>query len=184
MHDEHSTAPESGTIAASSMTATTAVVPLTSKFSLPSEFRHLLLQCYARAHGRIQMFDPDFSSWGLDSPEAIQALRQFLLARRGNQLQIAYHRDHYLERECLRFPPLLTDFSHAIECRATPRNLRLLTDSFCIADDSHIVRRFHCDHFRGEAVFDSTQAQEVSAKRFTDIWAESDIGLQPGSTGL
>jgi hypothetical protein len=175
MHGEPSPAPDSAPI---------AVPPGTCKFSLPSEFRHLLLQCYARAHGRIQMFDPDFSSWGLDSSDAIHALRQFLLARRGNRLQIAYHQCHYLERECLRFPPLLIDFSHAIECRVTPRNLRMLTDSFCIADESHIVRRFHCDHFRGEAVFDSPQAQEVSAKRFADIWAESDIGLQPGRTGL
>lgn len=161
-----------------------AAEPVTVKFSLPSEFQQLLQQCYVRAQMRIQMFDPDFSRWGLDSSEVIQGLRYFLLAGPGNRLQIAYHQPHYLERECLRFMPLLADFSHAIECRVTPRNLRLLTDSFCIADEQHIVRRFHCDHFRGEAVFGSTEATHICGKRFADIWEESDPGLQPSRAGL
>ncbi len=157
---------------------------ITVKFSLPSEFRQALQQCLCLATMRIQLFDPDFSQWGIDSAETMQLLRQFLLVRRSNQIQLAYHHDHYLEREALRFMPLLTDFSHAIECRVTPRNLRQLTDSFCIVDAQHIVRRFHCDHFRGEAVFNSAPACKISAKRFADIWQESDPGLQPGRAGL
>lgn len=157
---------------------------VTVKFSLPSEFRQALQQCFALASTRIQLFDPDFSQWGIDSAEVMQLLRQFLLVRRSNQIQIAYHHAHYLEREALRFMPLLADFSHAIECRVTPRNLRLLTDSFCMVDEQHIVRRFHCDHFRGEAVFNSGQDCQISAKRFADIWQESDPGLQPGRAGL
>lgn len=154
------------------------------KFSLPSEFRHLLQQSFALATMRIQLFDPDFSQWGIDSAEVMQLFRQFLLVRRSNQIRLVCHQVHYLEREALRFMPLLTDFSHAIECRVTPRNLRLLTDSFCIVDEQHIVRRFHCDHFRGEAAINSPQACQISATRFADIWQESDPGLQPGRAGL
>jgi hypothetical protein len=138
----------------------------------------------APANMQMQLFDPDFSQWGIDSAELAQVLRQFLLARRNNRLLIACHNVHYLERESLRFMPLLTDFSHAVECRVTPRNLHQLTDSFCIVDEQHIVRRFHSAHFRGEAVFHSPQACQVSAKRFADIWQESVPGLQPGRTGL
>lgn len=156
----------------------------TVRFSLPSEFHNLLEQCLGRADSVLQMFDPNFSSWGWDHTEPFQLMRHFLLARRGNKIQIAYHHDEYLERECARFMPFLVDFSHAVECRQTPRNLRQLTDSFCLADDRHVVRRFHCDHFRGEAVFDSQVACQIPAKRFDDIWVESDPGLQSGRVGL
>ena len=79
---------------------------------------------------------------------------------------------------------LLRDYAHGIECRQTPRALRELTDSFCIADDLHIVRRFHSDHLRGEAAFDAPQQTELSCLRFDAIWAESQPGLQASVTGL
>jgi hypothetical protein len=154
-------------------------------FSSQGEFTRQLLQCFSRAQTRLQLIDPNFSQWGFDHSETFQALRYFLLASRKNRLQILYHKGNYLERECLRFMPLLSNFSHAIECRVIPRNLSHLTDSFCLADnDQHIVRRYHCDHFRGEAAFDMPDATQVSAKRFADIWLESDIGLQGSRTGL
>jgi hypothetical protein len=156
----------------------------TVHFSLPSEFHAQLEQCLGRAHTLLQMFDPNFSTWGWNHAEPFQLMRHFLLARPENRIQIAYHSDEYLERECARFMPFLVDFSHAIECRHTPRNLRQLTDSFALADDCHVVRRFHCDHFRGEAVFDSHEACHTPAKRFGEIWSESDIGLQAGRVGL
>ena len=76
------------------------------------------------------------------------------------------------------------DYGHKIECRVTSRSLRHLTDSFCIGDGIHIVRRFHCDHMRGEAAFDAPSATEISLERFAGIWAESFSGLHPTTTGL
>ena len=159
-------------------------VSQTVRFSLPSEFHAQLEQCLGLADSLLCMFDPNFSSWGWNQTEPFQLMRRFLLARPGNRIQIAYHNDDYLERECARFMPFLSDFSHAVECRQTPRNLRQLTDSFCLADERHVVRRFHCDHFRGEAVFGSPEACQIPGKRFDDIWAESELGLQAGRAGL
>lgn len=156
----------------------------TIKFTLPSEFVSLVHQCTALAQHRIQLFDPDFTRWGWEHGTIFQILRQFLLLDSKNRLEIAMHNPHYLNNECPRFMPFFTDFSHAIECRSTPRNLRLLTDSFCIVDQTHIVRRFHCDHFRGEAVFHSSEATQISAKRFADIWLASDIGIHASRLGL
>jgi hypothetical protein len=54
------------------------------------------------------------------------------------------------ERDAPRFLRLL-GLRPLIEVRRTSPQLRQLTDSFCIADQRDIVRRFHADHFRGEA---------------------------------
>jgi hypothetical protein len=154
------------------------------KFSLPMEFGDLLRQCFARSQLRLQLFDPDFTSWAMGSAEVTGILRTFLLANKKSRIELAMHKQDFLERECPRFMRLLTDFSHAIECRITPKNLRQLTDSFCIADDLHIVRRFHCDHFRGEAVFDNVNATLIWSERFAEIWKEAGPALRVSTFGL
>ncbi|MEN9867300.1 MAG: hypothetical protein RL748_2890 [Pseudomonadota bacterium] len=158
--------------------------PVSFKFTLPSEFVGSLKLCFERAQNQLQLFDPDFSRWGLDQADMFVLLRRFLLLTPNNRLQLAMHHTGYLQNECPRFMPFFNDFSHAIECRITPRNLRQLTDSFCIADDLHIVRRYHCDHFRGETVFDSAETTQLSAKRFGEIREASDIGIHASRLGL
>ncbi|HAT32300.1 MAG TPA: hypothetical protein DCW29_16060 [Janthinobacterium sp.] len=130
----------------------------------------------------MRCFDPDFALWGLGTPEVEAALRRFLLGQ--GKIELVAHDNTHLERYCPRFLRLLKDFSHAIECRVTNRSLRQLTDSFCIADEVHIVRRFHCAHLRGEAAFDSPDATSVSAERFAGIWTETEAGLHAGISGL
>ncbi|QYF96088.1 hypothetical protein KY495_15460 [Massilia sp. PAMC28688] len=152
------------------------------RFNSRAEFAARFQQCLERATATLTMFDPDFEVFPLGSSETDAALRQFL--RRGGHLRLAMHESSHIERNCPRFMRLLQDYSHRIECRLTSRPLRQLTDSFCIADDVHIVRRFHSDHMRGEAVFDLAQACEISRERFDGIWAESLPGVQATTTGL
>lgn len=152
--------------------------PPVSKFSTPTEFGALIRQCLARACRRIQLFDPDFSAWPLGCVDVIDTLHQFLRSGTVGRLELAMHNPVHLEQNCPRFLALLTDYSHAIECRVTPKNLQLLTDSFCVADGINTVRRFHSDHFRGEAEFDSSAGAVICAERFSAIWAESRPVLQ------
>jgi hypothetical protein len=152
------------------------------KFDGRREFEQQLRLCLARAEHSLQLFDPDFSMWVLGASDVEAALRTFLLAK--GRLQLVAHSNTYLERDCPRFLRLLHDFSHQIECRLTPKNLRQLSDSFCIADQRHIVRRFHSDHLRGEAVFDGPADTELSSERFATIWIESVAGLHVSTTGL
>jgi hypothetical protein len=153
-----------------------------NRFNSRAEFAAHLKECLARSTATLAMFDPDFEVFPIGSSETEAALRHFL--RRGGHLRLAMHDSSHLERDCPRFMRLLQDYSHRIECRLTSRPLRTLTDSFCIGDDIHIVRRFHCDHMRGEAVFDSSQACEISRERFIGIWAESLPGVHATTTGL
>jgi hypothetical protein len=152
------------------------------KFASRAEFEALLLECVARSNALLQLFDPDFAVFPLGSSTFDTALRAFLA--RGGAIELAAHRNGHIERDYPRFLRLLKDYSHRISCRVTPRNLQQLTDSFCIGDGVHIVRRFHADHLRGEACFDMPVACEISRERFAGIWQETLPGLHPTVTGL
>lgn len=140
------------------------------------------LACAEVASGTLHAFDPDFSVFPLGTIEADTALRAFLV--RGGRLRLALHDTAHIERHAPRFLRLLRDYGHLCECRQTPRGLRQLTDSFCIADDQHIVRRFHSDHPRGEAAFDQAPDCELARLRFDAIWQESRTTLHMSRTGL
>jgi hypothetical protein len=154
------------------------VIPFTTR----AEFQQHLATCLARAEQTLQMFDPDYSIWQLGSSASDAQLRRFL--RSGGRLQLVAHDGRPMERAAPRFLRLLKDYGHLIEVRRTSQPLRQLTDSFCIADQRDMVRRFHADHFRGEAVFNGPQELQISLERFLTIWIESGAGLYVNSTGL
>ena len=152
------------------------------RFASRAGFQQQIQHILGRATRQLQLFDADFALWQLGASSTDTLLRAFLAGN--GRLQLVAHSNAYLERDCPRFVRLLHDYGHAIECRLTSRALRQLSDSFCIADGRHIVRRFHQDHLRGEAVLDNIKATEVSAERFAGIWAEAGAGLQASTTGL
>ncbi len=151
-------------------------------FTTRAEFQQHLATCLSRAQHTLQLFDPDYSIWQLGSSATEAELRRFLHA--GGRLQLAAHDGRLIEREAPRFLRLLKDYGHLIELRRTSAQLRQLTDSFCIADQRDIVRRFHADHFRGEAVFNGPDDLQTSLERFLTIWIESSPALVQNSTGL
>jgi hypothetical protein len=151
-------------------------------FSTRTEFEQHVQSCFARAQLSLQLFDPDFALWNLGSSASDAALRRFLSG--GGRLQLVAHSNAHLEQHAPRLLRLLKDYGHAIECRITNKSIKLLTDSFCIADGRDIVRRFHADHLRGEAVFDSPPDTKTCNDRFEAIWQESDAGLHATTTGL
>lgn len=152
------------------------------RFASRQEFGVHLRACIARSQASLHLFDPDFSVFPLGASDVDGLLRDFL--KKGGHLRLAMHQSAHLERDAARFMRLLQDYSHRVECRVTGRQLHRLTDSFCIGDEVHIVRRFHSDHMRGEAAFSMPQATEISAERFRGIWAESLPGPHATTTGL
>jgi hypothetical protein len=156
--------------------------PVLQRFDTRAAFQEQLRAVLARAQATLELFDPDFSLLLLDTSDVDALLRGFL--RQGGRMRLAMHDAAWLEREAPRFLRLLRDYSDRIECRVTPRSLRELTDSFCITDERHIVRRFHSDHMRGAAAFDCPQELEVPRERFAAIWSESLAGVHVSTTGL
>jgi hypothetical protein len=151
-------------------------------FASRTEFEALLLDGFSRARLTLRLFDPDFAWWRLGHSQTDAQLRRFLQG--GGRLQLVAHSNAVLQRDAPRFLRLLSDYGHLIECRQTGKAIRHLTDSFLIADEIHIVRRFHSDHFRGEADFDAPASTQTSFERFEAIWAETVPGLQADTTGL
>lgn len=156
----------------------TLLLPFSTRAECQAQFDAVL----ARARTTLQLFDPDCTIFPLGDSAPDGALRAFLAA--GGTLRLAVHTTSHIERHYPRFLRLLRDYAHRIECRATSRALHQLTDSFCVADGVHIVRRFHSDHFRGEAAFDAPAATELPLERFEAIWAESNVALHTSTTGL
>ena len=154
----------------------------TTRFDTRAEFALQLRACMAAAQTGLDLFDPDFAVFPLGSSETDALLRAFFM--RGGVLRLALHTPAYVERHYPRLLRLLRDFGHRAECRMTPKALHHLTDSFCIADNLHVVRRFHSDHMRGEAAFASPAAVDVPLHRFNVIWTESFSTLQSTKSGL
>lgn len=153
-----------------------------ARFTSELEFGTRFRECIARSSTCLQLFDPDFRVFPLGLSDVDAALRQFLA--NGGRMQLAMHRSDRIERAYPRFLRLLRDFGHLIECRVTGRQLHALTDSFCIGDGVHLVRRFHSDHMRGEAAYNAPAAAEISLARFHAIWVESSFNLRTDTTIL
>lgn len=156
--------------------------PRTIAFDTYAHCEAHFLACVEASTTTLAAFDPDFSVFHLGSTRIDAALRAFLI--RGGRLRLALHDTAHIARRDPRFLRLLRDYGHLCECRQTPRGLRQLTDSFCIGDDRHIVRRFHSDHARGEASFDQPASCELAQHRFALIWQESQAALQMSKAGL
>lgn len=156
--------------------------PGTVGFDTRAEFEVRFRACLAAAHTRLDLFDPDFAVFPLGASDVEAVLRDFF--RRGGVLRLALHSPQHIERHAPRFLRLLRDYGHLLSCRNTPKGLRTLTDSFCIADDLHVVRRFHSAHMRGEAAFAAPDAVDLPRHRFEAIWDESFAVLESTKTGL
>jgi len=158
--------------------AHTSVQPFDTGAACAAQFR----ACLAASTATLDLFDPDCAVFPLGAPDVDAALRRFLA--NGGVLRLVLHATSHVERHYPRFLRLLRDYGHLAECRVTPRALRQLTDSFCIGDGVHIVRRFHSDHMRGEAAFDAPAATEVARHRFAAIWEEAIPALRQDLRGL
>ena len=156
----------------------TRAIPFDTRRDCETQF----LAIVTAAQHSLRLFDPDCAVFALGAIQVDAALRAFL--QRGGTLRLALHEPGHIERHFPRFVRLLRDYGHVCECRQTPKNLRQLTDSFCIADEQHVVRRFHSDHMRGEATFDYPHAVDVPQHRFDAMWEVSRPTLHPTTTGL
>jgi len=156
--------------------------PGSTRFDTHAGFEAHLRACLDAARRTLDLFDPDFAVFPLGANDTGILLRTFLA--RGGALRLAMHSPSHIERNRPRLLRLLRDYSHAAECRQTPKALHQLTDSFCIVDGRHALRRFHSDHMRGEMTVDVRDTVDLARHRFDAIWAESRPTLQPTIIGL
>jgi len=151
-------------------------------FDTRSAFQQQLALCIAGARHTLCMFDPDFACWELGSASMDAALRRFL--HHGGQLQLVAHQGRPTEQSAPRFLRLIKDYQHRVAVRRSHPALRQLHDSFCLADQQHLVRRFHSDHYRGIATANDPFEAQTYHDHFITIWLESGPGLYADTLGI
>ena len=134
------------------------------------------------AEHNLYLFEKDFDRLEFNSEERFNTLRSFLLSSPVHKLHILAHDTSYLTTKCPRMMNLLHQFSGNMFIYQTPKNLQHIAAPFSVADDEHLVRRFHFDDARGQfAIQDSANAHALKAK-FMEMWTASHPA--PSSTRL
>lgn len=136
----------------------------------------------ARRHLRI--FDHNLGDGGYTTLRRYELLRAFLLASRGNRLEIVLHDTDYLTRFCPRILSLLKQFSHAVTIQEATPQAKDIYDPFAVADEACHVHRFHYDNPRALLALNDIKGSHVLIKRFEEIQAASASAITATTLGL
>ncbi|MBK8063981.1 MAG: hypothetical protein IPK29_07860 [Betaproteobacteria bacterium] len=154
------------------------------RFDNQADFQAAVDRLLAQSGRELRIFDTDLSVYKFNSPQRVQALRDFLAASRSRRVQLVVHDTDYITKHCPRLMDLLAQYAHAMQINRTHEEIRELADSFAVLDKHHYVRRPVARHFRGAAGFnDETQAL-IMRSRFAEIWAASFPGVSANTLGL
>jgi hypothetical protein len=132
----------------------------------------------------LYLFEKDFDRLEFNSEARIIILRNFLLGSPAHKLYVLAHDTGYLTTHCPRMLNLMHQFSGNMFIHQTPKNLQHIAAPFLVADDEHLVRRFHFDDARGIfAIRDSSNAHALKS-RFIEMWAASHPAPASARLGL
>lgn len=154
------------------------------RFDNAEAFQQAVDRLLAQQGRELRIFDADLSAYRFDTPQRVQALRDFLAGSRARRVQVAVHDTDHITKRCPRLVALLGQFAHAMQINRTHEEIRELPDSFAVLDKHHYVRRPVGRYYRGAAGFhDETEALVMRA-RFNEIWAASYPGVSANTLGL
>lgn len=149
-----------------------------------AEYRQACDTILGRAEHEILIFDRDLVALRLEDKARLAALANFLQADRTRRLRVVLHDPAPLQRDAPRLMRLIAHFSHVVEVRQSPHNLRQLADTHLLADESHGVRRFHVDQARSALVLHDRAYVHPWRQRFEELWELSHSCLHLNATGL
>ncbi|MCX7167073.1 MAG: hypothetical protein NTV11_12480 [Rhodocyclales bacterium] len=149
-----------------------------------AEYRQACDTILARAQHELLIFDHDLAAMQLDKKARLDLLTGFLQGDALRKVRIVLHDPGHLEHEAPRLLELIARFSHLIEARQSPDNLRHLADTHLLADGCHGVRRFHVDQPRSAIIVDDRAYIHPWQQRFEELWELSQPCLRLNTTGL
>lgn len=149
-----------------------------------TDYRQACDAVLRRAEREILIFDRDLVALRLEEAHRLAALTDFLQADALRRVRMVLHDPELLERNAPKLLRLLLRFSHVIEVRQSPDNLRHLADTHVLADEGHGVRRFHVDQPRSALVFDDPAYVTPWRQRFEELWELSHPCVRINTTGL
>jgi hypothetical protein len=149
-----------------------------------AEYRQACDAVLGKAQRELLIFDHDLAAIQLDRKSRLDSLAEFVQSNSLRRIRIVLHDPVPLERNAPRLIQLIARFSHAIEVRQSPDNLRHLADTHLLADESHGVRRFHVQQPRSAVIFDDATYIHPWWQRFEELWQLSHPCLRINTTGL
>jgi hypothetical protein len=132
----------------------------------------------------LRIFDVDLRDLDFGSRRRSELIANFLLAGRGNRVRIVLHDSDHVERFSPRFMSLLQKFSHCLEIRLTPSELRQLSECYVLADSNAGVVRFHADQMRGKIFLGVPEEAKGWQGRFEELWNLAHAGVSATKLGL
>lgn len=149
-----------------------------------ADYRQACDTVIGRAQREIVIFDRTLVPLRLSESSRIEKLAAFLQADATRRIRVVIHDPDRLEMDVPRLIQLVARFSHAIDVRLSPDNLRHLADTHVLADDEHGVRRFQFDLPRSALVLDDPSYISPWRQRFEELWGLSHPCLGINTTGL
>lgn len=158
--------------------------PVYTLLTSEAAYRQACDSVLSKAEHQVLIFDRDLAKLRLDEQARLEAMASFLRAGGARKIRIVLHDPGPLERNTSRLMQLIQRYSHLIEIRQSPDNLRHLADTHVIVDEGHGVRRFHVDQPRSALTLDDPISIHPWRKRFEELWMLSKPCLSMSTTGL
>lgn len=149
-----------------------------------AEYREACDRILGLAQREIMIFDRELLALRLNEKARLGILAGFLQGEGQHRIRMVLHNPEPLMRDAPRLIQLIARFTHAIEVRQSPDNLRHLADTHVLADDNHGVRRFQFDQPRSALILDDPAYLSPWRQRFEELWELSQPCLSLNTTGL
>jgi hypothetical protein len=149
-----------------------------------AEYRQACDTILGRAEYEILIFDRDLAALRLEEKARLEALANFIQMDGLRRIRVVLHDPDPVARNLPRLMQFIARFSHAVEVRQSPDNLRHLADTHVLADEGHGVRRFHVDQPRSALILDDPAYINPWRQRFEELWELSHPCLSTHTTGL
>lgn len=140
----------------------------------------------ARSANTLQIFDRDLASLKLESADRIAALRRLLIKARPYppRVTIVVQQPEFVRQFSPLLMNLLSTHSPALRILQAPAHLETLRDSLLIADDEHVLVRFHHRQARARVIVDDIGESAPYVQRFAEILAEGGDLIGTSTLGL
>jgi hypothetical protein len=159
--------------------------PSEHMFDTFTGYRQALLEIVQLASQTIVVVDPDLRNTGLEFAAGIAALEAFCArTRHENALRIVVHSPGFIEKEAPRLLALAGRMQHRLRIRLSSAACRNWDQPFLVADEHHLVMRFHEDGPRGKTCLDDIRSASAMSAQFETIWLDAGPGPSGAPLGI
>ena len=152
------------------------------KFETPPDYVGALNALLASATHLIRIYDWDLSDGGYEATARIELLRDF--CKRGRTTKILLADDAYLRHDAGQLMRLLSTWGHVLQIRLRDSEPPPAHDSFVLADDKGVLKRYDKDETRGLMRLDARGDVAELALRFDGEWGRASRRVSAHTLGL